>query len=196
MPDKALNNAVAKPNRVPRGFSLGSHRPTHKLGFSPWGMLFSCAVIIFSTTASVCAQTAPCGLTSVRETNALNYPPLMKVAHVQGTVVLLATFDRDGNVTQIKPISGPGMFKGVFGMLKNAATDFVQGWHANAFTGPRECPVVVKFELSDTHTCETPPEPAIPYERIDLQHVTLRARVVPLCDPGAVITRKHRFLIF
>jgi hypothetical protein len=110
----------------------------------------------------------------MQETKPLTYPPIMKVAHVQGTVVLLATFDHDGNVTQIKPISGPGMFKGVFGMLKNAATEFVQGWHANAYTGPRECPVAINFIIGK----ETD-KPQTKVVRVDLQHVQITSDFYP-----------------
>jgi hypothetical protein len=119
--------------------------------FTPFAKGWSialCATAFLYTVPSARAQSAPCGLTSMAETKTLAYPPIMKVAHVQGVVVLLATFDRDGNVTQIKPIYGPGMFKGAFVMLRDAATEFVRGWHANPYTGPRECPVAINFIIS------------------------------------------------
>jgi outer membrane biosynthesis protein TonB len=120
------------------------------------------------------AQSAPCGLTSMRETKTLNYPQLMKLAQVQGVVVLLATFDRDGNVTQIEPISGPGMFKGAFAMLRDAAMEFVQGWHANPFTGPRECPVAINFILGQENE-----KPHTTITRVDLQHVQITVERYP-----------------
>jgi len=37
------------------------------------------------------------------------YPPVARVAHVSGTVVIEAIIDDKGNVTQVKAISGPAM---------------------------------------------------------------------------------------
>jgi hypothetical protein len=153
-------------------------------------MLLVCAAIIFPITASAYAQTAPCGLTSMTEATAPQYPPIAKMAQISGPAILLVRFAPTGEVDHITEISGPPM-------LLNAATSSVKTWHANAFTGPRECPIVVSFQLSHgTDSCDIPPEPAVPYERVDPQHVILRGRVTPMCDPGADLHRKHRFLIF
>jgi hypothetical protein len=124
------------------------------------------------------------------EAAAPQYPPIAKVAHVEGTVILMVRFSSDGSVDHITELSGPVL-------LRNASVASVKTWQANEYSGPRECPIVLNFQLSyGADTCDTPPEPAVPYERIDPQHVTVRGRMVALCDPGAVITRKHRFHIF
>jgi hypothetical protein len=137
------------------------------------------------------AQTAPCGLTSMTETVAPVYPPIAKAAHISGTVILLVRFKLDGSVDDTSGLSGPLI-------LERAAVEFVHGWHANLFSGPRECPIVLNFELVHGDSdCDIPPEPARPFERVDLQHVLLRGRVISICDPGGMILRrKHRFLIF
>lgn len=190
MPDKALNNATAKPAPVPRSFSLGSHIPANKPGFSSRVMLFVCASITLAVTPSTHAQTTPCGLTSMTEAAAPQYPPIAKVAHVEGTVILMARFSSSGNVEHITELSGPAL-------LRKASVASVKTWQANEYSGPRECPIVLNFQLSyGADMCDIPPEPPVPYERIDPQHVTVRGRMVALCDPGAVITRKHRFHIF
>jgi hypothetical protein len=160
--------------QVSRGFSLGPHTPTPKPGFSSWATLFVCAASILMIIPPAHAQSAPCGLTSIRETKPLNYPPIWKIAHVQGTVVLLATFDRKGNVTQVKPVSGPDMFKGAVVALSKAAIEFVQGWKANSFSGPRECPIAIDFVIGR----ETE-NPTTTITRIDLQHVKIVSELYP-----------------
>jgi hypothetical protein len=71
------------------------------------------------------------------------------------------------------------------------------GWQANPYGGSRECPIIVAFEVVYGESgCDSPPEPAIPLERLDLQHLILRAKSVGTCDMPATITRKRRFLIF
>lgn len=39
----------------------------------------------------------------------LEYSPIARQAHVQGTVILEAVIDEQGNVTQVRAISGPGL---------------------------------------------------------------------------------------
>ena len=174
----------------PRGFSLRPQTPTPNPGFSPWAIPFLCATSLLATTASAQAQTSPCGLTSMSETARPAYPPIAQIARISGTAILMVRFTPTGEVDHITEISGPPM-------LLKAATSSVKTWQANAFTGPRECPIVVNFELSHgVDSCDIPPEPAVPYERLDPQHVILRGRVQPICDPGADLHHKHPFLIF
>jgi len=49
------------------------------------------------------------------------YPPTAKVANVQGTVVVLAKIDRNGNVVEVRAESGPML-------LRQAALDAVRRW--------------------------------------------------------------------
>jgi TonB family protein len=117
------------------------------------------------------SQSASCGLTSIQESTPLNYPPIAKAAHVSGTVVLLATFDLTGKVTNVKPISGPLMLQGT-------AIDYVKRWQANSSTGSRECPVAVIFRVvgvaaecgsKDDHSNISLDS----FQRLDLQHVVI-----------------------
>jgi hypothetical protein len=134
------------------------------------------------------AQTAPCGLTSIKETAELVYPPIARVAHVNGLLIFLVTFNQDGTVANTRTISGNKMLEG-------AAMSYVQGWKANAYTGPRECPVVIGFRIITDQTVENSSEAHT--RRADLQHVEISTGVVCLCDPGADIEkRRKRFLFF
>jgi hypothetical protein len=176
-------------SQVPRGFSLGSHIPIHKWGFSPWGMLFVCTAIIFPLTSSAHAQSAPCDISSLQTLKPVLYPPIGKVAHIQGTMIFMATFSPFGAVTAIHALSGPEL-------LKKPATDAILTWTANPYTGPRECPLVIEFRLvipKDVCDSTTAPEPSF-FAR-DNQHFVVRAGVVALCDPPFAITKRHRFHI-
>jgi hypothetical protein len=135
-----------------------------------WGIarsatVFLCIAAIVSGAAK--AQTAPCGLTSITENAQFSYPPIARAAHVQGAIILLVQFALDGKPTHISAVSGPLMLQG-------AAIDFVKGWQANTYTGPRECPIVIQFALGKESE-----KPKITAARIDFQHVLITAEVFP-----------------
>ncbi len=134
------------------------------------------------------SQEAPCGVSTVNETTPLLYPPVARQAHVTGRVILLASYNLDGSVASTKKVSGPAM-------LEAAATTYVKGWQANPYTGPRECPIVIDFEILNTKPCESSRGPD-KTERSDLQHVVIGTNEVWLCDPPLTITRHKRFWLF
>ncbi|RXH57059.1 energy transducer TonB [Granulicella sibirica] len=118
------------------------------------------------------------------ETSAPIYPPIAKAAHVEGNVILMASFAKDGSVADLQVLSGHAMLKG-------GTIDFVKGWKANAYPGPRTCPVVVSYVLKTDHTTQVE-------GRTDVQHYTVlqKPAAIFMDEPG-VIGRKHkRFGIF
>jgi len=102
-------------------------------------MLFACAASIFGIVPSIQAQAPPCGITSIVYANELVYPPIAKLAHIDGTVILMVRFSLDGRVENITELSNSNL------MLHNAATAFVKSAQANEFSGPRECPIAINF---------------------------------------------------
>jgi outer membrane biosynthesis protein TonB len=50
------------------------------------------------------------------------YPPIAKLAHVLGTVQLIASVAADGHVTQVVPVSGPPM---LIGSAKDAVAQWI-----------------------------------------------------------------------
>ena len=106
---------------------------------------------------------APCGLTSMIDSAVPVFPPIAKAAHVSGTVIMLATFKLTGEVESVQIVSGPEM-------LRQSATNYVKGWRANAYTGPRTCPVAVTYQLHNPGDKQAPP-----IVRTDPQHVTLNS---------------------
>ena len=121
--------------------------------------------IVFCTlmAPTLChAQQAPCGLTSMTEPTEPVYPPIAKAAHAEGNVIMLVSFKTNGEVEKIDVISGPEM-------LRAAATTYVKSWHANEYTGPRTCPIVILFVLNPRNRTVNPTV------RNDLQHVTVNA---------------------
>jgi TonB family protein len=147
-------------------------------------------LLALAATSLLRAQSAPCGITGIAETSQLVYPPIARAAHISGTVILLVRFGQDGIVTNGTVVSGPPMLRG-------SALDFVKRWQANAYTGPRECPIIVDFNVIEGDKPVCSPQEAGPpkFSRSDLQHVSLSTHSLWLCDPAATITktRKHWF---
>ena len=124
------------------------------------------------------------------ETVAAVYPPIGRAAHVSGVVVLVASFDLDGRVTEVHAVSGPVL-------LRVPAEAFVKGWHADPYTGPRSCPVVVEYRLAGGVRCteDDAKGAAMPQTgRIDTQHFVVGGYALALCDPAATIVRRKRWL--
>jgi hypothetical protein len=155
-----------------------------------WGIARSAsALLLVLATPLLRAQSASCGITQLPESGGKFYPPIAQAAHVSGTVVLMASFDHDGNARVSRILDGPAM-------LQPAAAHFIEASRSVPSAGSRECPMVISFELADTHSCDVPREPSQPFSSKDPQHFVIFGRVVPICDPAAKITRKKHFLFF
>src|SRR5215472_8052029 len=71
------------------------------------------------------------------------YPTEAKVNHIQGEVVLVATIDKDGNVADLKPLSGPPL-------LAEAAMKAVSQWKYRPFllhAEPVEIQTTIKIQF-------------------------------------------------
>ena len=88
------------------------------------------AFVCLVGAAQRCAAEVPCGIRSMRETFAPWYPAIRKAADVSGVVVLVATFDRTGEVTQVRAVSGPML-------LRVPAETFGKGWRRRTRTRGR-----------------------------------------------------------
>ncbi len=135
-----------------------------------WGVARS-AVLALAGTSLLHAQSAPCGITSITEQSQPVYPPIARAAHVEGPVILLATFEKDGTVSRVKVV---GALPLLDQLMARVAADYVKGWRANSFSGPRECPVVVNFRIGAQSN-----DPKTTFSRIDLQHVQITAETFP-----------------
>jgi TonB family protein len=141
--------------------------------------------------ATVHGQEPPCGIHSITETIAPIYPPIAKAAHVSGDVMLLITLEHDGSVSHAQMIRGPEM-------LKESAVTFVKGWKANEYGGSRACPVTIRYELGYSSCAVQESDHPLPAgeqsKRIDSQHYVVAAQGMTICDPGAVLGKRRRFL--
>jgi len=148
-------------------------------------MLRYAVVLIFCISLARIAHAMedPCGLSSMVETTVPSYLPLARAARVQGVVVMMAEFGTDSAIAKLSVLSGPVM-------LQSGAVDFVKGWKANPYTGPRTCPLVVSYRLGNSDNTTG--------ERSDVQHYMVVGAEPPcLCDPPSVLGRKRkRFLFF
>ncbi|HZQ44723.1 MAG TPA: hypothetical protein VFA99_15825 [Acidobacteriaceae bacterium] len=147
------------------------------------------AMLLLAGTALLPAQSASCGITRLPESGTKFYPPIAQAARVSGTVVLLASFDHNGNAKVSRMLQGPPM-------LQPAAVRLIEASKSGASTGSRECPIVISFELMNPDSCDIPPEPHQPVSSKDPQHFVVLGRVVPICDPMATVTKRKKHLIF
>jgi hypothetical protein len=98
-------------------------------------------------------------------------------------VILMAEIATDGRIIKLRVLSGPEM-------LQSGAVEFVKGWRANPYSGPRNCALVVSYVLGDGSTTTG--------KSSDPQHYLITGADPPcLCDPPAELGRKRkRFLMF
>jgi hypothetical protein len=169
----------------------GSNRGGYPFAYfaKGWDIARSAMLFALATTSLLRAQSAPCGLTQLPQPATKFYPPIAQAARVYGTVALLASFDHDGKARVSRILQGPEM-------LKPAAVHFLEASKSGPSPGSRECPIIITFELDDTHSCEVPPESSQSFSSTDPQHFFVYGRVVPICDPAFTIKHKKRFLIF
>jgi hypothetical protein len=139
-------------------------------------------VFIFAASRTILAMEAPCGLTSMVETTPPVCLPLARAAHVQGMVILMAEIGTDGTIINLHAFSGPAM-------LQSGAVEFMKGWRANPYSGPRNCALVVSYVLGDGSTTTG--------KRSDPQHYLITGADPPcLCDPPAEFGHKRERLLF
>ena len=155
-------------------------------------LLFAGIIILLADTMHAKAQSSCGGLTSIRETTQLVYPPIARAAHFDGTVITLATFNLDGTVAKTTPVVGVPV-------MQNAADTYVKGFQANPYSGPRECAIVITFRLIGLSVeCGSPEDdlrvdvPSV--QQVDAQHFTFTLRnscVTITRDPAG--KKIHRF---
>ena len=140
-------------------------------------------LLAFAMSVTCLAQKNDCDLHTVSDSTTPYYPPIARAAHVDGIVIMIVTFERDGSVENTSILSGPKL-------LQQSAVDYVKGWKANEYSGIRNCPIVINYLLDK-------PGAENQMERVDSQHVNVYGKTVCLCDPPAEIGKpKKRFWFF
>jgi hypothetical protein len=132
------------------------------------------------------AQAAPCGLTSMQETIPAFYPPIARVAHIEGSLIFLIKFAKDGAIENVHYLTGPPLLEG-------ATRNYVGGLRANSYSGPRECPVILRFVLDGT-----PEQWRGVSEILDPQHITIHASTAIIntnVDPSPTHLRRRKSLL-
>ena len=116
------------------------------------------------------AQQNTCGgLAGVTDTTAPVYPAIARAAHIEGIVILMVTFRLDGTVDHHDVLSGPHF-------LSTAASAYVKDWRANTYTGPRTCPIVIRYVLQPARADSGR------VIRLDPQHVVVNASAAVIYD--------------
>jgi hypothetical protein len=137
-------------------------------------------LLLLAFSATCIAQQEPCGLRSITESTPLQFPPIARAAHVEGTVIFMVSFKPSGEVQSADVLSGPKL-------LQSSASIYVQGLRANEYGGPRTCPIVIRYVLQPDGT-----EPH-PVAKADLQHAIVYAAPTAINDPEITIKQRKRF---
>jgi hypothetical protein len=163
----SITQGVNEDSRSPMNTMLRVARPFAHVA-KGWGIARGATVLaMLISSSALCAQAASCGLGSFNEISHLAYPPLAIAARVQGDVSLMTSFSPSGEVLSLRVLGGSEI-------LRQAAQDFVAGWHVNRYGGPRECAIVIQFRIGkETET------PRTTITRIDPQHVLITTEPRP-----------------
>lgn len=100
------------------------------------------------------AETRWCSITAKAKSDTLLYPPIARVAHINGTVIGRLTFSTSGRVLGLDVVSGPPM-------LVRAVTDQTRSWTIKTdATGNDPCQTlfVADFGFGDPVPIETASE--------------------------------------
>ena len=145
--------------------------------------------------ANLLAQEPPCGVSGVKETTAITYPPIARAAHVTGLVIVRVEFAKDGMVETAEVWREPEM-------LRQNVLSFVKGLQANEYGGSRTCLLTVTFAMRE----QIPPDfhgdmlgAEIKRTTIAPLHYSITATTVPLYsseDPALKIIHKRFLGIF
>jgi len=122
------------------------------------------ALLLLALTLPAIARAQnDCDLGQVTDTTPLIYPPIARAAHVYGTIILRVSFQTTGEPDHIEVVSGPKM-------LQESATEYVKGWKAGPYTGPRTCPIIITY-LFDGSVSQYQVKVV---KHISVQHVEIR----------------------
>jgi hypothetical protein len=130
-----------------------------------------------------------CPLDGVTESKSPTYPPIARVAHVEGDVSARLTFNARGQVTEVAEWTGPEM-------LRQSTEDYLRSWRLPPGSMPRymdscESTVLIEYRLttatevvaSDVHIFKADPS-----------HILIEDHPILLVDPAAQITKRKKFL--
>ena len=153
------------------------------------------AAILLCGGAPLLAQEPPCGVSGVKETTTLTYPPIARAAHVTGLVIVQVEFAKDGMVKTAEVWRGPEM-------LRQSVLSFAKGLQANEYGGSRTCLLSVTFAMRE----QIPPDFHGDMLGVDIEkttitpvHYSITATSLPLysnADPAGKTLRKRFLGIF
>jgi hypothetical protein len=152
--------------------------------------------MILTASAAIChAEPRWCSVTGTGPNDKLIYPPIAKIARVNGIVLTHVVYEPSGRVVKVEAISGPPM-------LSVSLAKQISGWtlKTNA-NGDQLCEtlIIASYELNPPHGCEPAPEQEP--KPIDLRtpsiiRMELSASPVPICDWGPDIAYRNPFQQF
>lgn len=178
---KALAGDPVEPRfRVPHSFAHFA---------KGWGIARSATAVAFLFVAtSAISQSTACDIASITSGKPLEYPPIARLAHISGMVIVKTRFASSGKLTNAMILSGPEM-------LRASALSFASRLQVNPWDGYRECPIVITYRIQGETSCVLLLPATI--ETVDVQHFTAIGSPVQTCDPTTTVSRiQHHFLFF
>jgi hypothetical protein len=129
-----------------------------------------------------------CTITSKRNTDTLVYPPIARVARVDGIIIQRINFASTGKVLSVESISGPQM-------LATSTADQLKTWHLQTdATGDQDCQslILVRYRIYFDDPPPTEKHPSIP----GMFQISIDGLSLVISDPAATITKRRRFHLF
>ena len=144
--------------------------------------------LILICQSAAAADLRWCTITSKRDADTLVYPPIARVAHVEGIVIQRINFTSAGKVLSVESISGPQM-------LATSTADQLRTWHLQTdATGDQDCQsiVLVRYRIYFDDPPPTENHPSTP----GLFQISIDGLSLVISDPAATITKRRQFHLF
>jgi hypothetical protein len=144
--------------------------------------------LILTCQFAAAADARWCTITEKRDTDALVYPPIARVAHVDGIVIQRINFTSAGKVLSVESISGPQM-------LATSTARQLKTWHLQTdATGDQDCQslILVRYRIY----LDDPPPTEEHQSTPGMFQISIDGLSLVISDPAATITKRRRFHLF
>jgi len=148
--------------------------------------------ILMVLTAATIAHAEPrwCSITGKGPNDKVLYPPIAKIARVNGLVLSRIIYRPNGKVEKVENISGPPM------LVRFLAAQMMDWNIKTDASGEQLCEtlVIAKYQLNEPSGCDAAPEQEpkpIDVSTPSILRLELSASPIPTCDPGADIILRN-----
>jgi hypothetical protein len=128
----------------------------------------------------------------VGQDDKLDYPPIARLAHIDGMVIGRLHFNIDGTVIGWKIVSAPNM-------LSRSVGEQFKRWHIKTNAqGGAECQslVITDFRFVDDKNAITDSGPTFNVNSVQAVRITVTAEPMVISDPAGKICRRRWYRLF